>query len=121
MSLLSEAMETCVLLNETSVADGYGGQTTSWSDGAEFSAAITFDSSLEARRADAEGVRSVYTVTTSRAITLMYHNVFRRERDGKTFRVTSDGNDKYTPGSSSLDMRQVTAEEWTLAGSVANG
>ena len=44
-------------------------------------------------------------------MTLEYHDVFRRVRDGKIFRVTSDGDDKFTPASTSLDMRQVTAEE----------
>jgi hypothetical protein len=59
-------------------------------------------------------VTSLYTVTTSRAIVLEYHDVFRRESDGKIFRVTSDGDDLYTPKSAGLDMRQVTAEEWVL-------
>ena len=120
MSLLSEAMEACVLLNKVTSPDGYGGYTTTWADGADFAAAITFDTSMEARRADADGVKSLYTVTTSRALTLEYHDVFRRKRDGKIFRVTSDGDDKFTPGSASLDMRQVTAEEWTPGG-VADG
>ena len=70
-----------------------------------------FDTSIEARVADAQGVTSRYTVTTRRAMTLEYHDVFRRVRDGKIFRVTSDGDDKFTPSSTSLDMRQVTAEE----------
>lgn len=116
MSLLSEQMETCVFLNKQKVADGYGGYTTTWAEGVEFNAAITFDTSIEARLADANGVKSRYTVTTSKAFTLEYHDVFRRERDGKVFRVTSDGDDKYTPASASLDMRQVTAEEFVLTG-----
>jgi len=116
MSLLSEAMETYVLLNKqtASASDGYGGYITTWVDGAEFQAAITFDTSIEARVADKQGVSSLYTVTTSRALTLEYHDVFRRLSDGKVFRVTSDGDDKYTPKSATLDMRQVTAEEWSL-------
>ena len=81
---------------------------------AEFDAAIVFDTSIDARRAEAEGVKSLYTVTTSRVMTLEFHEVFRRQRDGKIFRVTSDGDDKYTPRSTPLDMRQVTAEEWRL-------
>jgi len=40
--------------------------------------------------------------------------VFRRAFDGKIFRVTSDGSDKYTPASATLNMRQVTAEEYEL-------
>lgn len=114
MSLLSDAMEKCYMLDKTTVKDGYGGYKPSYSRGVMFYSAITFDSSIEARRADKEGVTSLYTVTTSRAITLEYHDVFERERDGKIFRVTSDGDDNYTPASTALDMRQVTAEEWRL-------
>lgn len=116
MSLLSEAMSACVLLNKVRTADAYGGFITTWTDGAEFDAAITFDTSLEARVADKQGVSSLYTVTTSRAFVLEYHDVFRRKFDGKIFRVTSDGDDKFTPKSAALDMRQVTAEEWVLNG-----
>ena len=112
MSLLSEAMEACVLLNKQTTADGYGGYIATYTDGAEFDAAIVFDTSVEARVAEAQGVTSRYTVTTSRSMVLEYHDVFRRIRDGKLFRVTSDGDDKYTPKSAGLDMRQVTAEEW---------
>lgn len=114
MSLLDEAMETCTMLNKQTTADGYGGYINTWTDGATFKAAIIFDTSMEARKAEKAGVSSLYTVTTKRALTLEYHDVFRREKDGKIFRVTSDGDDKYTPQSASLDMRQVTAEEWGL-------
>ena len=114
MSLLTEALEDCVLLNKVTVDDGMGGYSRTWTDGAHFPAACVFNSSMEARRADKEGVTSLYTVTTSRAITLEYHDVFRRSRDGKVFRVTSDGDDQYTPASAGLDMRNVTAEEWVL-------
>lgn len=115
MSLLTDAMEECVFLTKTSVADGYGGKTETWAEGDTFQAAIVFDNSIEARRALAEGVSSVYTVTTGRSLVMKYHDVFRRVRDEKIFRVTSDGDDKFTPQSTALDMRQVTAEEWRLA------
>lgn len=114
MSLLSEYMETCRMLNKSVVSDGYGGYITTWTEGAEFDAAIVFDTSIQARQAEAMGVKSRYTVTTGKNMHLEYHDVFRRENDSKIFRVTSDGDDKYTPASSSLNVRQVTAEEWTL-------
>lgn len=114
MSLLDEAMETCVFLNKQRVDDGYGGYTTIWTEGAEFKAAIVFDTSIEARLAQVQGVYSLYTVTTQRDLTLEYGEVFRRKRDSKIFKVTSDGDDKYTPASAGLDMRQVTAREWEL-------
>ena len=115
MSLLSEAMEQCVLLNKQTTADGYGGYYTTWVDGAEFDAAIVLDTSIQARIGEKQGVTALYTVTTSRAMNLQYHDVFRRVSDGKIFRVKSDGDDKRTPISATLDMRQVSAEEWTLS------
>lgn len=114
MSLLSEAMEKCYFYTKVKEADGYGGYKTVYAKGEAFYCAITFDNSLEARRADKEGVKSLYTVTTKKNLTLEYHDVFERDRDNKIFRVTSDGDDKFTPSSASLDMRQVTAEEWEL-------
>lgn len=114
MSLLSEQMESCTIIDKTTSADGYGGVITEWTDGASFNAATVFDTSMEARSAEKQGVTAMYTVTTDKNINLQYHDVFRRERDGKIFRVTSDGDDKKTPNSASLNMRQVTAEEWSI-------
>ena len=114
MSLLEEAKETCVILDKKRVPDGEGGFITEWTEGAEFKAAIVFNTSMEARLAEKQGVTSLYTVTISRNAMLEYHDVFRRLKDGKIFRVTSDGDDSYTPASTDLDMRQVTCEEYQL-------
>ena len=114
MSLLSDAMTTCVILNKQTASDGYGGYDITWTDGAEFKAAIVLDSSMQARIGEKQGVTSLYTVTTPKQLNLQYHDVFRRVEDNKIFRVTSDGDDDKTPVSAGLDMRQVTAEEWKL-------
>ena len=116
MSLLEDAFEACVMMDKTTVTDGYGGYRAAYTEGASFKAAIVYDTSIQARTAEMQGVTSLYTVTTSRALTLEYHDVFKRVRDNKVFRVTSDGDDKFTPASTALDMRQVTAEEWRLSG-----
>lgn len=112
MSLLTQAMEDVVMLEKTRVPDGEGGFTTGWVDGVQFKAAISFDSSMEARTAEKQGVTSLYTVTVPINCGLEYHDVFRRLRDGKVFRVTSDGDDKITPASASFQFIQVTAEEF---------
>lgn len=114
MSLLNDAMESCVILDKITQPDTYGGYYSIWQDGAPFRAAVVLDNSIQARTAAAQGVTAIYTVTTSRAVNLRYHDVFRRESDGKIFRVTSDGDDKKTPATASLNMRQVSAEEWRL-------
>lgn len=114
MSLLSESMTKCTYLVKSLVADGYGGYTTSWTDGVAFDAAVVLDNSMQARTAEKAGVTALYTITTLKGVNLQFHDVFRREEDGKVFRVTSDGDDKHTPSSASLNMRQVSAEEYTL-------
>lgn len=115
MSLLTQAMEDVVLLEKVRVSDGEGGFTTTWTESAEFKAAITFDSSMQARTAEKQGVTSLYTITTPKNANLQYHDVLRRVRDGKVFRVTSDGDDVITPASASFQFGQVSAEEWILA------
>lgn len=114
MSLLSEAMETCIIYNKSMVDDGYGGYTPSYSPGISFQAAIVVDNSINAQVAMSEGSVGVYTVTTRKNINLQFHDVFMRASDSKIFRVTSDGDDKKTPASAGLNMRQVTAEEWSF-------
>lgn len=114
MSLLDKAMTDVVMLEKTRLSDGEGGFITQWEEGTLFQAAITFDSSMQARTAEKQGVTSLYTVTVRKNAMLEYHDVFKRLSDGKIFRVTSDGDDKFTPESATLNMRQVTAEEWRL-------
>lgn len=114
MSLLDSAMEQFCFIDKTRMPDGEGGFITQWTESAEFTANARFDSSMQARIGEAQGVTALYTITTRKAITLEYHDVVKRLRDGKIFRVTSDGDDVKTPDSASLNMRQVTAEEWSL-------
>ena len=114
MSLLNEMQTPCVMLNKSKISDNVGGFITEWVEGVEFSAAITFSTSIQARTAEKQGVTSLYTVTTPKNALLEYHDVFKRLYDNKIFRVTSDGDDKFTPNSAGINMRQVTAEEWSL-------
>lgn len=114
MSLLSEAYEISYIMDKTTVPDGYGGVKTVYKQGSEVKIAYSYDDSTEARIAQQEGVEVRYTLTTRRSINLRYHDVVKRARDGKIFRITSDGDDNFTPKSAGLNMRQVEAEEWEI-------
>lgn len=114
MSLLDEAFEDFVVLNKIRVDDGRGGSEITWTDGQTIKGAMVFNNSIESKTAEAMGVTSLYTFTTRKNIVLDYHDVIRRESDKKIFRVTSDGDDSFTPDSATLNMRQVSCEEWRL-------
>ena len=114
MSLIDEAMTTVVLMEKTRQPDGEGGFITEWVDGVAFEAAITFDTSMESRIAERQGVTSRYTVTTNKNAKLEFHDVIRRLSDGKVFRISSDGDDVQTPDRATFQFLQVTAEEWVL-------
>ena len=115
MSLLDNAMTDFVEIITTAMPDGLGGYIIEYADGAQFKAAVRFDNSTQGKIAAAQGVTSLYTIITRKDYVLYYHDVIKRLSDGKIFRITSDGDDKATPKSASLNMRSVSAEEWSLA------
>ena len=112
--LIDCMMESCVFMSKEKTPDGSGGHKTEWKDGEPLRAAITLDTSTEARIAEAAGTVDVYTITVSRSVRLEYHAVIKRLSDGKTFRITSDNADKKTPLCTALDISQSSAEAWRL-------
>ena len=114
MSLLDEMKNTCTMLDFRSVQDEYAGFKKVYVDGATFQATIVKDQSLEARIAEKEGLKEVYTVIVEKNIPLAYHDVFRREEDKQVFRVTSNMTDSQAPARSTVPIGKVTAERWEI-------
>ena len=116
MSLLEYAYEPFVIMDKITAEDPEGGYTTEYHEGATIKAAAVKDETVQALIAGAQGVTAFYTITTNRDVVLRNYDVVKRVSDGKIFRVRSDGDDKATPKTSSLNMRQVRAEEWVIPG-----
>lgn len=114
MSLLTEQMVDFVRIDTIKEDDGYGGQRSRYKYCNPFRGVMRYDSQAEYSKGNSLTVNSRYTLTTSRNIALMYHDVIQRMTDKKIFRVTQDGNESSTPHSAGLDMRQVACEEWSL-------
>ncbi len=114
MSLVDNAMEKTIIMDKTTTLDSYGSVKTVWKEGAEISAAYSFDSSTEARVAAQQGVKNRFTILTKKAVVLLFPDVIKRVSDGKYFRITSDGTDNRTPKGAGLDLRAVEAEEWQI-------
>lgn len=114
MSLVEAAMEKTFIMDKTTTKDSYGSVKTIWKEGAEIEAAYSFDSSTESRIAAQQGVSNRFTIMTETAIILRHQDVIKRAKDGKTFRITSDGDDNQTPALAGLNLRAVEAEEWRI-------
>lgn len=114
MSLLDDYAIPCVLMEKKRAPDGEGGYTTEWSDGVEFFNYQYLDTSMEARRAEQEGVKSLYSALVQKNLPLDYGDVFKDKNTGTTYRVTSHPGEKEAPKSSTFDLKYFTAERWAL-------
>ena len=114
MALFEQMMVPCVKLTKLMVSDGEGGWNTSWTDSHAFSAAIHRIGESDTINADKPSLDEAFEVTTRKDFSLGFHDVFRRVSDGKTFRVTSDAEDRVTPDAATFAFRRVTAQAWEL-------
>ena len=115
MSLLTEAFEEFKIMNKAIVDDGYGGTTRDWTEGISIYGAMMLNTSTQSKIAESMGAIGAYTLTVRKNVLLDFHDVLKRVKDGKTFRLVNDSDDMKTPDSASLNMRQYSAEEWTLS------
>ena len=99
MSLLNDFARTCILLEKNRTPDGAGGYETTWINGAEFLNYQALDTSMEARRAEKEGVTSVYSALVNKAVPIEYGDYFRDKTTGDTYRVTSNPEERSAPKS----------------------
>ena len=114
MSLLTQMMEECRILNHLRIDDDYGGYSEAWTDGAKFLAAIAKNTSTEQQIAEKEGLSEAFTVVVEDTFSLDYHDVFKRTRDNAIFRVTSRTTDSTAHPASTVRIAKVTAERWVL-------
>lgn len=113
--IIDDYKEEFAFMDKTHTRDEEGNTITAWEQSeATFMAALRFDSSVQAKRAQAEGVQDLYTIVTGREVDLEFNDVVKRLEDGTTFRVTTSGKDNKTPRSASLNMRAVSAKVWEI-------
>ena len=110
MSLLDDFARPCVLLEKTRKPDGEGGYTVEWTDGAEFMNYQALDTSMLARRAELEGVSSLYSALVDTAVPIEFNDYFRDATTGETYRVTSNPTEKQSPKSATFSLKFFTVE-----------
>ena len=114
MSLLDDFARPCVLMERTSAQDGEGGEKTDWVEGMPFTNYQALNTSMEARRAEKEGVTSVYSALVYKAMPIEYGDYFKDAETGLTYRVTSNPSEKESPKSATFALKYFTAERKEL-------
>ena len=114
MPLLDDFAKTCVVMEKTRNPDGAGGYIVEWTDGVEFTNYQALDTSMEARRAEKEGVTSLYSALVRADFPIEYNDYFKDTTTGITYRVTSNPVEKVAPKSSSFSLKYFTAERKEL-------
>ncbi len=116
--ILPGFFEPCTLLKrvDADTRDGQGGYGGTWEDGEAFEAKIRKETIAphEAVLAGRQDLGERYIVTIPAAMALHYQDVFRRESDGQTFRVTSHSTDSAAPAVSTIQIAKVSAERWEV-------
>ena len=76
--------------------------------------AQTRQEEAQARRAQQEGVKSLYSALVQSVFPLDYGDAFKDKNTGLTYRVTSNPDEKKAPKSSTFDLKYFTVERWSL-------
>jgi len=109
--LLDEYRQHFVIWHKISVDDDYGGYTSTWTKGASFDGIITEDASLTATVAGIDTKKNYYGIKVKRDAPLDFKTIFRSDKDGKWYRITS-GDVLESPKMSALDMKILSCEAY---------
>lgn len=112
--LLGSVAKKCILMERMRISDGESGYITTWTEGVEFNNYQGLDTSMEARIAEKEGVTSVYSALVDKALPIEYGDYFKDLESGKTYRVTSEPDEKQAPKISTMNLKYFTAEKKAL-------
>lgn len=108
---LQDFFNTLRFVEKKIIPDEFGGYTESYTEGAEFKGAVTTTNSTIMRIAEQQGVKSLYTVTTTKNVPLKFNDVIYSEETNGYYQITSD--EMETPRSAGLDIRQFSAKKFS--------
>lgn len=114
MSLLNTEKRPCVLLVKESVDDNEGGQIVKYSRGESFSAVISPDSTVSAKKilGNNEISAKTYKIFYPSSTSLKLHDVVQSLDDGMTYKVKA--LESLPAKNATFQYSLVSAEEWEL-------
>lgn len=117
--ILNDYNTEITLLDETSSVSpdpygGIGGVDYSYNKGAVITVQLIPQETLGAQVAEAITEKKMYTVCVDKGIILKKGQVFMRNKDEETFRITESNAETETPASAGLQFSYAKAEKWEL-------
>lgn len=117
--ILNDYNTEITLLDETSSVSpdpygGIGGVDYSYNKGAVITVQLIPQETLGAQVAEAITEKKMYTVCVDKGIILKKGQVFMRNKDKETFRITESNVETETPASAGLQFSYTKAEKWKL-------
>ncbi|HRU99320.1 MAG TPA: hypothetical protein P5092_18055 [Ruminococcus sp.] len=117
--ILNDYNTEITLLDETSSVSpdpygGIGGVDYSYNKGAVITVQLIPQETLGAQVAEAITEKKMYTVCVDKGIALKKGQVFMRNKDEETFRITESNVETETPASAGLQFSYAKAEKWEL-------
>ena len=117
--ILNDYNTEITLLDESSTVSpdpygGIGGVDYSYNKGAVITVQLIPQETLGAQVAEAITEKKMYTVCVDKGIALKKGQVFMRNKDKQTFRITKSNVEAETPASAGLQFSYAKAEEWEL-------
>jgi hypothetical protein len=106
---LHDYFEPVYVQSWQAMTDGFGGVLWGWADGVEINVGFILDQSIEARVAEAQGIKSIYTIVSMLNSGIENNDVIRRIKDGAFYQITSDFNE--TPMVADVQFKQASAEK----------
>lgn len=107
------------LLDETSsvqpdIYGGIGDLSYGYTKGAVIVVQLVPQETLSATVAEAITEKKTYTVCVNKGTTLKKGQVFQRNKDKVTFRITESNTEHETPASANLQFSYAKAEQWDI-------
>ena len=114
MSYFYDAFDDYCLMEKTTVDDGSGDYFDKWREGVTIKASLTNGQSSEIRQAEAQGLKTVFTVTFPIPTPVKYDNYIKNKQTGAIYRITSRPGDNKTPADATYPTCYATAERTEL-------
>ena len=117
--ILNDYNTKITLLSETSFVQpdeygGIGGVGYAYTKGAEITIQLVPQEAQLQQVAQAITEKKMYTVCVNKGTILKKGQVFMRNKDNQTFRITESNIEHETPASAGLQFSYAKAEEWDI-------